>query len=128
MDERNELEIILKRWRGEIYESELKKLGVHTDYIVTNRTLKAIAKVLPPVTLESLSAVSPAWPAKARTRWAPSLLSKVEEYDLPKCIVERQVERIRVKEEKVKAKRDEEDDQIIVETQEDPKTKTKKRR
>ncbi|KAG8786408.1 ATP-dependent DNA helicase sgs1 [Ceratobasidium sp. 428] len=128
MDERSELEKALKRWRGEIYESELKKLGVHTDYIVTDRTLKAIAKIPPPVTLESLSTVSPMWPEKARTRWAPSLLAKVEEYDLPNCVVERQVERVRVKEEKAKAKKGEEGAQIIVETQEGPGMKTRKRR
>ncbi|KAG8736066.1 hypothetical protein FRC12_017785 [Ceratobasidium sp. 428] len=128
MDERSELEKDLKRWRGEIYESELKKLGVHTDYIVTDRTLKAIVKIPPPVTLESLSAVSPTWPEKARTRWAPSLLAKVDEYDLPNCVVERQVERVRVKEEKAKAKRGEEGTQIIVETQKFPEMKTRKRR
>ncbi|KAG8741052.1 hypothetical protein FRC12_015809 [Ceratobasidium sp. 428] len=107
MDERGELERLLKRWRGEVYESELKSLGIHTSYIVTDRTLQAIAKIPPPVASESLATVSPAWPEKARVRWGPSLLAKVQEYDLPNRIVERQVERVRVKGEKAKAKGEE---------------------
>ncbi|KAG8699036.1 hypothetical protein FRC08_005542 [Ceratobasidium sp. 394] len=108
MDERNQLEASLKRWRGEIFKSELKQLGIRTDYIVTDRAIKAIAKVLPPVTLDSLALISPAWPEKARMRWGPSLLAKIDEYDLPDRMVERQIERAQVKVEKTRVKEEEE--------------------
>ncbi|KAG9101098.1 hypothetical protein FS749_010281 [Ceratobasidium sp. UAMH 11750] len=87
--EREQLEDILKLWRSSIYDADCKRFGIHADYIITDMAIRAISDLLPPVTLESLSHTTPAWPGKALARWGQSLLAVVQDFDSPKSVAGR---------------------------------------
>ncbi|KAG8712664.1 hypothetical protein FRC08_014242 [Ceratobasidium sp. 394] len=63
-----------------------RKFGIHADYIITDVAIWAISNLLPPVTLGSLSHITPAWPGKALACWGQSLLAIVEDFDSPKSV------------------------------------------
>ncbi|KAG8680614.1 hypothetical protein FRC08_016151 [Ceratobasidium sp. 394] len=77
------LEEVLKVWRGSTYDSDCKRFGIHADYVITDKLIHEISRLPPPVALKSLSETKPAWPAKAFARWGRSLLSTIEQFDLP---------------------------------------------
>ncbi|EUC55079.1 helicase carboxy-terminal domain protein, partial [Rhizoctonia solani AG-3 Rhs1AP] len=96
-DERSVLEESIVVWRQSIYQSELKGLGIHADHIITDKTITAIARISPPVTLNSLSKTTPKWPKSSLLRWGSSLLALILSYDSPARADERKAERSRLR-------------------------------
>ncbi|KEP44968.1 hypothetical protein V565_338480, partial [Rhizoctonia solani 123E] len=95
-NDRAELEEHMLIWRQSIYEIEFKGTGMSSNHIITGKTLTAISRIPPPVTLLSLSQTSPAWPKKAYARWGASLLAIVVAFDEPVRTAERKVEAARI--------------------------------
>ncbi|CUA68571.1 putative ATP-dependent DNA helicase RecQ [Bacillus subtilis subsp, subtilis str. 168] [Rhizoctonia solani] len=96
-DERGILEESLAMWRQSVYQSECKGLGIHADHIITDKTITAIVRIPPPVTLASLSGITPSWPKSSCLRWGPSLLSVIHKFDSPARMDERKAERAQIR-------------------------------
>ncbi|KAG8703081.1 hypothetical protein FRC11_010989 [Ceratobasidium sp. 423] len=98
-DERGVLEELLTIWRRSVYQLDCKGLGINANHIITDQTIAVIARILPPITIHSLSKTTPPWPKKARTRWGTSLLDIIHNFDLPVNADERKMERVRLRKE-----------------------------
>jgi cell division protein FtsN len=81
-------------WCMSVYEKELKPVGAPIDYIITDKIITSIARLIPPITEDSLLGLKPSWSPKSIVRWGTSLLSIISDYDTPSRSTQRHKERL----------------------------------